>query len=54
MSRPPTQGELFWETHTQKQDKSQWVDTWSETTYVSTYNFSFQYFKFIMVIILSI
>ena len=52
MSRLSTQRELFWETYTRKQDKSQWVDTQSEIIYVSTYNFSFQCFEFIIVFIL--
>ena len=52
MSRLPTLEELFQEIHTRKRDKLQWVNTRLETTYVSTYNFSFQYFKFIIFIII--
>ena len=51
MSRPPTLGELFQEIHTWKQDKSQWVDVRLETTYVSTYNISFQYFNLLYLLL---
>ena len=50
MSRLQTQGDLFREINTQKQDKSQWVDTRSETTYIGTYNFSFQYFNLLYLV----
>ena len=40
MNGSPTQGKLFRETFTQKQqDKFQWINTRLETTYINTYNF---------------
>ena len=44
MSRPPTQGKLFQETYTRKQDMSQLVDMWLDTIYVSNYNLGFKIF----------